>query len=626
MRIEDYAVIGDTHTVALVGRNGSIDWLCVPRFDSEACFAKLLGDESNGYWLIAPQSALLRSTRRYRPGTLVLETEMETEDGTVRLVDCMPLRENHPEVVRLVEGVSGRVRMRMELSLRFDYGSIRPWVRRIDGMLSAVAGPSAVRFWSPVPTRGEDFITVAEFTVTEGMQLPFMLAWHPSHEAGPRPIDGRFIVEDTQRWWEDWSSTCRYDGEHKELVQRSLCTLKALTYDPTGGIVAAGTTSLPECIGGVRNWDYRYCWLRDATFTLYSLLIAGYRSEAVAWRDWLLRAVAGDPADLQIMYGPAGERRLNEWEISWLPGYEGSKPVRLGNAAAEQFQLDVYGEVMDALYQARMSGIEAESEAWNLQVAVAEFLEDAWRLPDEGIWEVRGPRRHFVHSKIMAWVAFDRAVKSIDRFGVKGPRQRWADIRDEIHAEVCAKGYRQDRAGRPAFTQYYGSEALDAAILMAPLVGFIPADDPRMLSTVAAIEEELMQEGFVRRYETSNSGEVDGLVGEEGVFLPCSFWLADNYCLAGRREEAVELFERLVALCNDVGLFSEEYDVARSRQVGNFPQAFTHVSLVNSAFNLFGHTSPAHHRRRGATPSQGDAGPDAASGRSSRRSPSESWL
>ncbi len=598
MLIEDYAVIGDTHTVALVGRDGSIDWLCVPRFDSDACFAKLLGDESNGYWKIAPKAKILRSERRYRPDTLVLETEIETDGGVVRLVDCMPLRENHPEVVRLVEGVSGRVDMRLELALRFDYGSIRPWVRRLDGMLSAVAGPSAVRFWSPVPTHGENFVTVAEFSVVEGMQLSFMLAWHPSNEPGPRPIDGRFIVEDTERWWTEWSSACQYQGEHEELVKRSLCTLKALTYAPTGGIVAAGTSSLPETIGGVRNWDYRYCWLRDATFSLYALMIAGFRSEAAAWRDWLLRAVAGDPAELQIMYGPAGERRLDEWEVPWLNGYEGSKPVRIGNAAAEQFQLDVYGEVTDALYQSRISGIEPEQEAWRLQIALGEFLEEAWKLPDEGIWEVRGPRRHFVHSKVMAWVAFDRAVKSIDRFGVDGPRERWASIRDEIQQEVFAKGFSDQRQGkRPAFTQFYGGQGLDAAILMAPLVGFMAADDPRMLSTVAAIEDELMQDGFVMRYETGASEEVDGLTGREGVFLPCSFWLADNYCLTGRREEAVALFERLASLANDVGLFSEEYDLVQRRQIGNFPQAFTHVSLVNSAFNLFGHAGPVHQRR-----------------------------
>ncbi len=600
MLIEDYAVIGDTHTAALVGRDGSIDWLCLPRFDSEACFAKLLGDDSHGYWRIAPTAEVTKRSRRYRDSSLVLETELETADGTIRIVDCMPVRERYPEVARLVECVKGQVEVRMELALRFGYGAVLPWVRHVDGMLTAVAGPDAVRLWSPVDTHGENFVTVAQFTMTEGSKVPFMLAWHPSNEPASRPTDCHFVVADTERWWQEWSQACTYKGSHEELVMRSLCTLKSLTYAPTGGIVAAATTSLPETLGGERNWDYRFCWLRDATFTLYSLMLAGYTEEAAAWRDWLLRAVAGDPADMQIMYGPAGERRLTEAELDWLPGYEGAKPVRIGNAAAGQYQLDVYGETMDALHQARVEGIGAEGEAWKLQLVLLEFLEKGWREPDDGIWEVRGPRRHFTHSKVMAWVAFDRAVRTAETFSLEGPVERWRAIRDEIHAEVCEKGFSKQKK---AFTQYYGSDELDASVLMIPLVGFLAADDERMVSTVSAVEAELLHDGFVLRYRTKDDGTVDGLSGREGAFLPCSFWLADNYALAGRREEALALFDRLASLANDVGLLAEEYDPVAKRQVGNFPQAFSHVSLVNTAFNLFGSGSgadadlgPAKHR------------------------------
>ena len=597
LRIEDHAIIGDTHTAALVGCDGTVDWLCVPRFDSEACFASLLGGPDNGYWKLAPAGEVTACRRRYRDGTLVLETEMDTAEGTVRIVDCMPVREHYPEVARLVQGVRGRVQMRMELVVRFGYGSVVPWVRHLDGLLTAIAGPDAVRLWSPVEAHGEGWRTVAEFAVPEGAEIPFMLSWYPSHESPPRPSSSRFVVEETTRFWQEWSSACTYDGPYRDLVVRSLLTLKALAYDPTGGIVAAPTTSLPEALGGERNWDYRYCWLRDATFTLYSLMEAGYRAEAISWRDWLLRAVAGHPQDLQIMYGPAGERRLTEMELDWLAGYEGSRPVRVGNAASGQFQLDVYGEVMDALHLAREVGIDPDVEAWELQKALLEFLESRWKDPDDGIWEVRGPRRHFTHSKVMAWVAFDRAVKSAAAFGLDGPVEQWAAARDAVRADVLEHGY---DAERNAFTQYYGSRELDASVLMIPLVGFLPASDPRVQGTVAAIERDLVDHGFVLRYRPDDGGSVDGLKGREGAFLPCSFWLADNYTLAGRRDDAVALFERLAGLANELGLLAEEYDPIAGRQVGNFPQAFSHVSLVNSALNLAaaaGPAGPAHHRQ-----------------------------
>jgi GH15 family glucan-1,4-alpha-glucosidase len=594
LRIEDYALIGDNETVALVGRDGSIDWLCVPRFDAGACFAALLGTPDNGRWRIAPRGAVTRTRRRYRGATLILETEFETADGIVRLVDCMTPRQRLPDVVRLVEGVRGSVPMEMELTIRFDYGSIVPWVRRMpDGTLSAVAGPDALCLHTPVSHEGRDLSTVAAFTVRAGERVPFSLLWHPSTESPPEPCDAVAAVAGVERHWEDWSARSTYRGEWRDAVQRSLLTLKALAYAPTGGVMAAATTSLPECLGGVRNWDYRYCWLRDATFSLYALMLSGYVDEAKAWRDWLLRAVAGRPNDLQILYGPAGERRLPEVELPWLAGYEASVPVRIGNAAVHQFQLDVYGELMDTMHIARRAGLEAEPYAWPLQCALLDFLESGWREPDEGIWEVRGPRRHFTHSKVMAWVAFDRAVKAVERFGCEGPADRWRALRDDIHAEVCRRGY---DAGKRSFVQYYGSDRLDASLLMIPLVGFLPATDPRMRGTVQAIERELVADGFVRRYHTETATAVDGLPPGEGTFLPCSFWLADNLALLGRRDEARALFERLLALRNDVGLLSEEYDPVRQRLVGNFPQAFTHVALINTARNLSGGGGPAEDR------------------------------
>ncbi|MGH9001333.1 MAG: glycoside hydrolase family 15 protein [Acidimicrobiia bacterium] len=594
LRIEDYGLIGDTQTAALVGRDGSIDWMCLPRFDSAACFAALLGDAGNGRWLLAP-AGRARSTRwRYRPDTLVLETEWETPEGAVRVTDCMPPRRHDPDVVRVVEGLSGRVRMDMELVARFDYGRAVPWVRREGGRLSAVAGPDGLVLDTPVETRGEDLTTRASFDVAAGQRVPFVLEWHPSHQRPDPPVDADAAVDDTARWWSEWASRCRWvgGGHWEDAVRRSLLTLKALTYAPTGGIVAAATTSLPEWIGGVRNWDYRYCWLRDATFTLYALMLAGYQAEAAAWRDWLLRAVAGAPAEMQIMYGVAGERRLPELELTWLGGYEGSRPVRVGNAAVTQVQLDVYGEVMDALHQARRAGIEPDPFAWDLQRTLMDFLESNWRQPDEGIWEIRGPRRHFTHSKVMAWVAADRAVQAVERFGLDGPADRWRALRAAIVDEVCQKGWDADRQ---TFTQFYGSAELDASLLMIPLVGFLPATDPRVTGTVAAIERELTEDGFVHRYTQGPAG-VDGLPPGEGTFLACTFWLADNYALAGRRHEAVEVFERLLALRNDLGLLAEEYDPKAGRQLGNYPQAFSHLPLVNTAHNLATGRGPAQDR------------------------------
>ena len=588
-------MVGDTQTAALIGDDGSVDWMCAPRFDSGACFAALLGNEDNGRWLIAPAAGGRATRRRYRDHTLVLETEFETAEGAVRIIDFMPIRDQTVDVIRIVEGLRGHVPMQMHLTIRFDYGQTIPWVRNIGGALVAVAGPDALVLRAPVETKGVGHSTVAEFTVRAGQRVPFNLAWYPSHRDVPRLRNATWALSRTESWWHNWSKQWTYDGDHPEAVQRSVITLKALTYAPTGGIVAAPTTSLPEWIGGVRNWDYRFCWLRDATFTLLALLHAGYEEEARAWRAWLLRATAGEPDDLQIMYGPAGERRLTEWEVPWLPGYEGSKPVRVGNAASEQFQLDVYGEVIDALYQSRRGAIvERDFHALDLILALLDFLEDAWKRPDEGIWEVRGPREHFTHSKVMAWVAFDRAVRGLHEFGTQDDidaATRFAAIRDEIRAEVCAKAYDEDRK---TFVQAYGSSNLDAALLMMPLVGFLPATDERMQGTVAAIQRELTTDGFVRRYTTEEA--VDGLPPGEGVFLPCTFWLADNLALMGRVDEARALFERLGGLANDVGLLAEEYDPVAKRQLGNFPQAFTHVSLLNSGFNLSRVTGPAHHR------------------------------
>jgi GH15 family glucan-1,4-alpha-glucosidase len=587
--VEEYALIGDGHTAALVGRNGSIDWLCLPRFDSGACFAALLGGEEHGFWRIAPAGGAGRVARRYRGETLVLETEFHTGDGIVRLVDCMPHRTGHATVARLVEGVSGRVAMRMDLVLRFDYGWVVPWMQRAGDHLHGIAGPDSVCLATPAHTRGENLRTIAEFTVAPGGQVPFVLSWHPQFAEASCGGDAMRAVAATESWWRQWSGRCRYQGPWRDAVVRSLITLKALSYAPTGGIVAAATTSLPEQLGGARNWDYRYCWLRDAAFTLDALLRAGYGEEARAWRDWLLRVVAGDPAQLQIMYGPAGERRLTELELGWLPGYEGSRPVRTGNAASAQVQLDVYGEVMDALHQARCAGMIPDPTAWALQQVLTGHVERHWTEPDEGIWEVRSGRRHFTHSKVMAWVAIDRAVQAAERFGLPGPVRRWRALRKRMHAEICQHAI--DPA-RGCFTRAYGSTELDASLLLLPLVGFLPPSDPRMLRTLQAVQDDLCDNGFVRRYRTDTQGAADGLAGDEGAFLACSFWLVDNLALAGRRDQAERLFEQLLDLRNDVGLLSEEYDPSRRRLIGNFPQAFSHVGLVNSAFNLATADSP----------------------------------
>jgi GH15 family glucan-1,4-alpha-glucosidase len=583
-RIEDYGLIGDLQTAALVGRDGSIDWACFPRFDSGACFAALLGTAEHGRWIVAPRTDSWEVGRRYRPRTLVLETDWETDAGAVRLIDFMPPRGKAPDIVRIVEGLRGEVEMSSELVIRFDYGSTIPWVRRIEDARIAVAGPDALCFRTPVENRGENLRTIGEFTVREGDHVPFVLTWYPSNEQPPPAIDPEVALQETMDYWNDWSGQCTYDGKWREEVHQSLVVLKALTYAPTGGIVAAPTTSLPEKIGGERNWDYRFCWMRDATLTLLAFLNAGYLDEARAWRVWLLRATAGDPSALQIMYGVAGERRLWEFTLDWLPGYEGSRPVRVGNAASEQFQLDVYGEVLDALHQGRIRDLEVSKEAWALQRRVLGFLEHAWKEPDEGIWEVRGPRRHFTHSKVMAWVAFDRGVQAIERFGRAGPVERWREIRREIHHEVCERGF---DAELNSFTQSYGSKRLDASLLVIPLVGFLPPDDPRMVGTVTAIERELVRDGFVYRYTPDEEARsVDGLPPGEGAFLPCTFWLADNLALQGRMDEAQAIFQGLLDLRSDLGLLAEEWEPAARRQLGNFPQAFTHVALVNTAFNL----------------------------------------
>ena len=580
MRIEDYALVGDMQSAALIGRNGSIDWLCLPRFDSPACFAALLGDENNGSWRIGPVGGPPATRRRYRGDTLILESEWDAPGGTVRLIDFMPARHPHPDVVRIVEGVRGTVDVETVIRVRFDYGRIVPWVRRIDGHLHAVGGPDSSWLHSPVPLHGEDYAHHAVFTVREGDRLPFVFTWHPSHEPMPPMIDPEEQLAQTEAMWIEWASRCTYQGPWREAVMRSLITLKALTYAPTGGIVAAPTTSLPEDIGGVRNWDYRYCWLRDATMTLDALIGSGYLQEAADWRAWLLRAIAGRARDLQIMYGVAGERRLPEMEVDWLPGYEGSRPVRIGNGAVHQLQLDVYGEVLNSLYLSRESGLGADDRAWSIQRQLMDYVEKHWDEPDEGLWEVRGPRRHFVHSKVMCWVAADRAIAYVERFGRKGPVERWRALRERIHADVCAKGYDPERN---TFTQSYGSRELDAALLLIPLVGFLPPDDPRVIGTIAAVERELMQDGFILRYPVHEGDNLDGLPGEEGAFLACSFWLAEAMALTGRRKEAVELFERLLSLRNDVGLLAEEYDPKAGRMVGNFPQAFSHVPLIRTA-------------------------------------------
>jgi GH15 family glucan-1,4-alpha-glucosidase len=599
-RIEDYALIGDLETAALVERGGSIDWLCFPRFDSAACFAALLGDAGNGRWLLAPKAGGT-TARRYRGETMILETEWENEEGAVRVYDFMPPRDTAPDVVRIVEGVRGKVEMRSELVIRFDYGHIVPWVRRTDGARLAVAGPDGLCLRTPARTRGEDMRTVSTFTVEEGERVPFVLTWFAPHGDAPPVTDAEEAFVATDEFWREWIGACTADvpDEWRGILTRSLLVLKALIYEPTGAIVAAPTTSLPEWVGGVRNWDYRYCWLRDATLTLLALLHADYQEEASAWRTWLLRAVAGDPADIQIMYGVAGERRLTEFELPWLAGYEGSAPVRVGNAASEQLQIDVFGEVIDALYQARVHGLAFEETAWDLQRVLLDYLASIWREPDNGIWEIRGDPQHFVHSKVMAWVAFDRSVRSVEEHASPGPGEHWREVRDAIHADVCAHGFDEELG---SFVQAYGSKELDASLLLIPLVGFLPASDPRVRGTIEAVERSLVADGLVLRYRTAEAG-VDGLPAGEGVFLPCSFWLVDCLELLGRHDDARALFDRLVALANDVGLLAEEYDPKAKRLLGNFPQAFTHLALVNSAFNLLPHLpSPMHrrHARRGS--------------------------
>jgi GH15 family glucan-1,4-alpha-glucosidase len=657
--IEDYALIGDMRSAALISRDGSVDWLCVPRFDSPACFAALLGDDRHGHWSIAPaavaeavdnvgdppgpktspasrpgkspsskppsgkpqsgkvpssQPELARPgepqiigegievTRRYRGDTLILETDWHTPTGDIRVTDFMPPRDGKPPaLVRIVEGLSGSVDVSCVFRIRFGYGQVTPWVRRVDSCLLAVAGPDSLWLDTPITLTGRSFAHEATFTVLAGERVPFVLAWVPSHESAPQRCDPLQAAEITQRYWDEWVSRCTYHGTYREAVIRSLITLKALTFQPTGGIVAAATSSLPEDLGGVRNWDYRYCWLRDATITLEALLRTGYTDEAFAWRAWLARAVAGDPGAVQIMYGVAGERRLDEWEADWLPGYEHSAPVRIGNAAVNQRQLDVYGEVIDAMSLGRATGIAVDRHTWSLQRALLSFLEKHWDEPDEGIWEVRGPRQHFVYSKVMAWVAFDRGVTAVKN-GMSGPAERWQAIRDQIHREVCEKGYDEERG---AFMQYYGSSQLDAAVLLIPEVGFLPPEDPRVVSTVRAVQRELMSDGLVRRYElaAAASGQLgpDGLPGSEGAFLACSFWLANALDMIGQDDEAAELFERLLSLRNELGLLSEEYDPRYGRQVGNTPQAFSHVPLIQAALNLDRHPG-AHSRTADADP------------------------
>ena len=592
MRIEDYALIGDCHSAALVGRDGSIDWLCWPRFDSPACFAALLGGPDHGRWRIAPQ-AESDSRRAYRGDSLILDTEFRTAQGRVSVVDFMPVRGDQCNLVRLVIGREGRVPMEMQLALRFEYGSAVPWVTRLpEGHgIRAIAGPDLVALRSTVPMRGEDLKTVARFEVGEGETVPFVLAHRASHLGLPGPLDPMQALRDTESYWKDWSSRCRVSGEWQAQARRSLITLKALTYAPTGGIVAAPTTSLPERAGGARNWDYRYCWLRDATLTLLALMNAGYHAEALSWRDWLVRAVAGSPEQLQIMYGIGGERRIGEWEVGWLPGYEDSRPVRIGNAAVGQLQLDVYGEVMDAHYQACKMGFPGTDATWQMQLQLVDHVGRIWTSPDEGIWEVRGERRHFTYSKMMAWVAVDRAIKTIENFGVEGPLGRWRELRARIHADVCQRGFDPKQN---AFVQYYGSPELDASLLLMPIAGFLPPEDPRVAGTVEAVQRRLTVDGFVMRYRSRP--DLDGLPPGEGAFLACSFWLADNLKLQGRHEEARELFERLLALQNDVGLLAEEYDPAAKRFLGNFPQAFSHVALINTAMNLGERTKPVEQR------------------------------
>ncbi len=587
-RIEDYAIVGDLHTAALIGTDGSMDWLCLPHFDSPSCFAALLDSPEAGRWLLAPVTGGDCTTRRYLPGTLILETEWESADGRVRVTDFMPPRDEVVDIVRIVQGLRGSVLMRGDLALRFDYGRVVPWVRKDKQGIRAVAGPDAAYLATPVPVRGENLHSISDFTVHAGERVPFVLTWTPSHLPRPRPVNADRALRDTQEFWTTWSARSHAGGPYRDAVQRSLITLKALTYAPTGGVVAAATTSLPEQIGGPRNWDYRYCWLRDATLTLQSLLAAGYTDEAVAWREWLLRAVAGDPAKLQIMYGITGKRRLPETELTWLAGYEGSLPVRTGNAAAGQLQIDVWGEVLDGLSLTRNAFLAAPDDSWDLQIALMEHLEGAWSQPDNGLWEMRGARRHFTHSKVMAWVAADRMVKGVRDSGLPGPVDRWAALAETIHAEVMTRGFNSELN---TFVQTYDGRDLDASLLLLPKVGFLPSDDARVVGTIEAIQRNLTQDGFVLRY--SSQGSDDGLPGGEGVFLACSFWLVDALHGAGRRHDAVVLFERLLSLRNDVGLLSEEWDPIAKRQLGNTPQAFSHFALITSAIQL--HQGKVHH-------------------------------
>jgi GH15 family glucan-1,4-alpha-glucosidase len=603
--IEDYGLIGNTVAAALVARDGSMDWLCLPRFDSAACLAALLGGPEHGRWLIAPADSSAKTSRGYVPDTAVLETRFETEQGAAALIDFMPFTDDDQkvDVVRIVRGTRGKLDMTMELVLRFNYGQAAPWVRRRDYGLSAIAGPDAVELHTAVPMQGRDMKTHASFTVHEGQTVPFALSYHPSYKMPQFVPDSSESLTRTISWWREWTKRCQFEAQNEhwaEAVRRSLITLKLLTFNPTGGIVAAPTTSLPEAVGGTRNWDYRYCWLRDSAMTLYALLNAGYRDEAEAWRQWLLRAAAGHPEQLHIMYGVAGERWLPENEVAWLPGYERSSPVRVGNDAVNQVQLDVYGELMDTMHAAREADLSALDEAWRMQKVLLAHLETIWRQPDRGIWEVRGTPKRFTHSRLMCWVAFDRAVKGCERFGLDGPVEKWRSICDAIHADICTHGYDPQRN---TFVQHYGGRALDSALLLMPQVGFLPLDDPRLAGTVAAIERELLRGGFVRRYATEEAD--DGVGGEEGAFLACSFWLADAYELLGRTDDATALFERLLTLRNDLGLLAEEYDPASRHLVGNFPQGFSHIGLINTAYNLVNVSGPARQRSERVAPTDG---------------------
>jgi len=580
-KIEDYALIGDCETAALVDKHGSIDWLCWPCFSSDACFAALLGSEENGFWRIRPAEGDWSTTRRYRDHTLILETTFEHPDGVVRLIDFMPIRERFSDIVRIVEGVEGDVPLQMELKLRFDYGRTVPWVTGIEDGVRAVAGPNLAILHSSIPVHGENLTTVADFRLRKGDRARFTLTYGRSHQVDPDPIDAEQALIDTENFWIPWTAQLNHVGEYRDVVERSLIALKAMTFRPTGGVVAAVTTSLPEALGGVRNWDYRYCWLRDTTFTLLALTNGGYYEEATAWQDWLLRALAGSPDQIQIMYGLSGERQLVEWEVDWLPGYEDSRPVRIGNAASNQVQLDIYGEMLDCFFHARQSMNAHGEDDFRVLALLLKHLETIWMDPDEGIWETRGAPRQFTYSKMMAWVAFDRAVRLAEELHYKAPLDRWRQVRDEIHAQVCARGFNEERN---SFVQSYDSDQLDAALLLMPLVGFLPASDPRVRATIEAIERELMRDGLVHRYDTSQVD--DGLPPGEGVFLACSFWMVSSLKSIGRVDDARALFQRLIALCNDVGLLSEQYDPKRKRMVGNFPQAFSHIALVNAAFDL----------------------------------------